>query len=341
MNVCGAFGRLAAPLLALGFASGAGAQSSVTLYGLLDVSAGSFQSAGTARIKGVANGSLSTSFVGFKGSEDLGGGLRAEFALEQFLRADTGASGRFNGDAFYARNAFVGLQGGLGSLRLGRNTTLLFVSTLLFNAFGDSFGISPAIRQVFTPNFGQAFLGDSGWNNSVWYGSPRLGGLTLNALVNAGEGASGANGSNLSAGALYFSGPLGATVAWQRVRNGAFAAPAGWRDQETVQVGASYNFGAAKLFGQFTRVSTTASVNTDADISGIGVSVPLAGGRIVAQYGRATADLGALKNTSQTTSAGYLYDLSKRTELYGVLMNDRLSARSSGNTIAAGMRHRF
>lgn len=341
MTFDAALGRLAALWVATVFASSVSAQSSVTLYGLLDVSTGSFQNAGAARVKEVAGGKLSTSYVGFRGSEDLGGGLRAEFALEQFLRADTGTNGRFTGDAFYARNAFVGLQGGFGSVRLGRNTTLLFVSTLVFNAFGDSFGFSPAIRQLFTPNMGQAFLGDTGWNNSVLYGSPRLGGLTVQALINAGEGASGATGSNLSASALYFAGPLGAAVAWQRVKNGAVAAPAGWRDQDTVQVGASYGFGTVKLFGQFTRVSTQASVNTDADLYGIGASVPLAGGRLIAQYGRATADLGAAKNTSQTASAGYVHDLSKRTELYGALMNDRLTARSSGNTVAAGMRHRF
>jgi hypothetical protein len=73
------------------------------------------------------------------------------FALNSFLRADNGAAGRFNGDAFWARDAYVGLSGAFGTSLLGRNTTPLFVSTLLFNAFGDSFAFSPSIRQLFTP----------------------------------------------------------------------------------------------------------------------------------------------------------------------------------------------
>ena len=121
---------LAAPLAAK-------AQSNVSLYGLIDVSAGQFQTAGTAKLKKVDSGNMTTSFIGFQGKEDLGDGLSAIWKLEGFVRVDSGASGRFAGDTFFSRNAYVGLQGKLGTVTVGRNTTPLFVSTLIFNALGD------------------------------------------------------------------------------------------------------------------------------------------------------------------------------------------------------------
>ena len=99
----------AAPMAAL-------AQSNVSLYGLMDMSAGQFQPPGAAKVWRADSGNMTTSFIGFKGSEDLGGGLNAVFRIEHFLRTDQGAAGRFNGDAFWARNAFAGFQGAFGKI---------------------------------------------------------------------------------------------------------------------------------------------------------------------------------------------------------------------------------
>src|SRR6185436_14110861 len=112
-----------------------------------------------------------------------------------------GAAGRFNGDAFWARDAYVGLSGAFGTTTLGRNTTPLFVSTLLFNAFGDSFGFSPSIRQMFTPAL-LPFFGDTGWNNSLAYASNENNGWSFNLIGNLGEGAAGAAGKNIGANLL-------------------------------------------------------------------------------------------------------------------------------------------
>lgn len=317
------------------------AQSSVSITGLLDGSVGTFQAAGAERVSQVASGSMSTSWFGLRGSESLGGAVRASFALESFLRTDTGNSGRFTGDGFFTRNAFVGLHGDFGNVRLGRNTTPLFVSTLLFNAFGDSFGFSPSIRQQFTPSTGLAFFGDTGWNNSVAYASSPLGGLSLELLANAGEGAAGATGANLSAGARYFARPFAAAATWQRVRNGAFGTPAGWARQDTWQLGASYDFSWLKAFGQFSRVQTYAALKTGSDLWGLGVSVPLGSGSVLLQYGAADANLGASKVDNRTLSLGYNLLLSKRTDIYAVAMRDSLTAKTTGNSMALGMRTRF
>jgi predicted porin len=318
---------------------GARAQS-VTLYGLMDMSAGQFQNAGGDKVWRADSGSMTTSFLGFKGSEDLGGGLKAKFAINTFLRADQGAAGRFNGDAFWARDAYVGLSGAFGTTTLGRITTPLFVSTLAFNAFGDSFAFSPSIRQLFTPSL-LPFFGDTGWNNSVAYASSDYDGLSFNLQANLGEGAAGTHGKNLGANVLYFKGPLGATFAWQQVKNGTFGEPAGFAGQTTWQLGVSYDLTVAKLFGQFTQVRTSAATDTKTNLWSLGTAVPLGGGKVLAQYGHATAHQPGSDPTNKTLSLGYDYSLSKNTDVYAVYMNDRRTGVDDGNSLAAGVRLRF
>lgn len=328
---------------AAGLASAGAAQAqNVGLYGLLDMSAGSFQSAGAAKVWKADSGNMTTSFLGFKGSEDLGGGVKAVFKIEHFLRLDQGAAGRFNGDAFWARNAYVGLSGDFGTTQLGRNTTPLFVSTLIFNAFGDSFGFSPSIRQLFTPSTGLPFFGDTGWNNSILYASPKFGGgFSGSFIANLAEGAPGATGRNLGGNLYWFGGPVGATVAFQRVKNGAFGTPAGWSSQDSVQLGGSYDFGVAKAFAQYTQVKTQATIDMKATLYSLGVKAPVGPGNLLAQYGSAKADFGTSgtpQRTNKTLTIGYDYFLSKSTDVYVVYMNDKLTGVANGNTVAAGLK---
>lgn len=317
------------------------AQPNVSLYGLVDLSAGQFQTAGTAKTRRLDSGNMTTSFLGFQGKEDLGDGWLAIFKLEAFLRTDTGAMGRFDGDSFFARNSYVGLQGKYGTVTVGRNTTPLFVSTLIFNAIGDSFGYSPSIRQLFTPTTGLAFFGDTGWNNSAFYGSPDVGGLTFSLIGNAAEGAAGATGKNVGGNVLYFAGPFAATGAYQQVKNGAFGTPAGWTSQDTWQVGASYDFTVVKLYGQYSRVKTNATQDTESKLTSVGASVPIGLGKVLLQYGNARADFGVSEVTNKTLTLGYDHNLSKNTDLYAVWMNDKLTAKTAGNTVATGIRLRF
>ncbi|HUG24440.1 porin [Piscinibacter sp.] len=315
------------------------AQNQLQIFGLLDMSAGQFQDAGAERVVRVDSGRLSTSFIGFKGSNDLGGGLKSIFAIEHFLRVDRGAAGRFDGEAFWARNAYVGLSGAFGTSVLGRNTTPLFVSTLLFNAFGDSFGFSPSIRQLFAPAV-LPFFGDTAWNNSLSYASNDNDGFTINLIANLGEGVAGVTGRNHGANLMYFSGPLGATFAWQKVRNGAVGTPPGWAGQTTWQFGASYDLEVAKLFGQVTDVETAAAVSTETRLWSFGTSVPIGPGKVLAQYGHATAKT-PVEVEHTTFTLGYDMALSKTTDVYGVFMADKVTGLSTGKTVAAGMRLRF
>ena len=101
------------------------AQIAPTLYGLVDMSVGSFQVPGSDSVRRAESGRMSLSYLGIRGSDDLGGGLRARYALETYIRVDEGAAGRSGTDAFWGRTAYVGLQGAFGTSVLGRSPTPL------------------------------------------------------------------------------------------------------------------------------------------------------------------------------------------------------------------------
>lgn len=324
------FRPLLVPLL-LAAATAASAQSTgnVTLYGLIDMSLGRTQSPGGTATKGIDSGKMTTSYWGVKGTEDLGSGMSAVFALESFMRSDTGAAGRFNGDTFWARNAYVGLGSKAGQVTFGRNTTSLFVQTLMFNAFGDAFGFSPSIRHYFTSN---TVSGDTGWSDSIRYLSPRLGGASFSAHAALGEGN---GGRNLGASVNYGAGPLALAGAWQSVEKGATV-----DDTTTWQLAGSYDLGKAKLFGQYGQVKnkTTPNVN-DYAITGIGASIATSStGKVLVQYGRVSPDTGPRLTTF---TLGYDYFLSTRTDLYAAWMSERKTGTASGTTYGLGVRHRF
>jgi predicted porin len=323
------------------------AQSSATIYGLIDMSAGQFQDAGAQKVTKAQSGNMATSYLGFRGVEDLGGNLKAKFAIESFLRSDTGEAGRFGGDVFWARAAWVGLQGDFGSTTLGRTTNQFFVSTLIFNAFGDSFGYSPSIRQVLTPSVVHSqllpFLGDTGWSNSILYSSPNLGGVSFNLQGSLGEGS--APGRNVGANVLYFGGPFAATVAVQQVKQGIAFAPAiitaGFESQDSAQVGVSFDAKVAKFFGQYSQVKTKAATETKSKVYGLGVSIPVGPGKVLAQYGNAKAQYPTTEVTSKMLTVGYDYFLSKATDVYVVGMRDELTGLATGNTFALGLKMKF
>lgn len=310
------------------------AQSTVSIYGLMDLSIGSSKAPGADTSKtALDSGKMTTSYIGFGSKEDLGGGMAAVFKLESFLRADTGAQGRFDGDPAFARTANVGLtHASIGTVTLGRNTTPLFVSTLLFNAFGDSFGYSPSIRHYFTSG---TTTGDTGWSNSLMYSSPSFGGFRA-GLAGAlkSNGATDSNGGNWGVNAGYGAGPLSASLVVQQVKKDG-AAPVA--DTRTTQLGGAYDFGIAKAYAQYGEVDNQTTGNTY-KISGLGARAPMGAGALLAQWGQIQPKIG---NGRKTLSLGYLHNLSKRSELYAVAMSDKIEGLSSGSSYSVGIRHRF
>ena len=337
-------------LAALGSTS-AQAQSSLTMYGILDLSFGSFENAhNTAtspRVTAVESGKMTTSFMGFKGTEDLGGGLKALFTLESFMRLDTGASGRSSADVFWARNAHVGLAGDFGKFTAGRMDNFLYQQALAFNPFGGSFGFSPTIRLTYGAPFG-VDKGDSGWSNSLAYYTPNLPGFTAAVQVQPGESRTEGLSSGFMVG--YASGPFAVGVGFQTVKSAE--APKADLIKPGKQtfglLGASYDFGVVKVFGQYGQYKGTdlvaATDNIKTKLYQLGVAVPVgANGKVLASYGSQTRELSTGDAEHTVLSLGYDHNLSKRTDVYAVYMrdDDDRAGWKSGDTVAFGIRVRF
>lgn len=324
----------AAAALALGCGAAA-AQSAVQVYGQIDVSGGSFKAPGGDRVTKLASGTLSGSYLGFKGSEDLGGGLSAIFAMESFFQADTGASARtIPGDPFWSRSSWVGLRGGFGQFRMGRITTPLAVSTFLFNPLGDSFDFSPMVRTFFGATGKVA--GDTGWNDSFAYASPSFGGATLNVQYSP---KTAPNGSNIGASLMYFGGPLALTAVAQEV-----GSPFATGKERTYQLGATYDFGVAKVYALVGRVEEGGTGKPTADtrdnLYNLAARVPAGPGSVVVGYGQSKTS-GALQGKREHTLIGYDYGLSKRTNVYLFALSDKLAGTGTGSSIALGIKHNF
>ncbi len=324
-------------ILVAGAALAVAAQAETSIYGLLDLAAGRFQAAGQKHEWKLESGQMSTSYIGIKGTDEIAGTLKVRFQLESFVRADVGGSGRYDGDAFFGRDSFVGLQGLFGSTVLGRNTTPFFLSTASFNPFGDSFGFAPSVRQY----YGGAILGDRSWDNSIAYTNPYDSPLRVSLLANLGEGAVGSTGRNLGVSLFHVDGPLAAGLAVQRVRNSALGLPDGFDKQDAWQLGLTYDFGRLRAFGQYGGVKTRATADVRSTLYQIGASAPLGAGSLLVSYGDASTKSSGVRASQQTLSIGYDYNLSKNTDLYAVYMNDRASGLGTGHTLATGMRLRF
>ncbi|MDP3653305.1 MAG: porin [Rhodoferax sp.] len=332
-------------LCAVGVITVASAQSTVQLAGAVDVYAGRIQMAGDARRTSVVNsGGLTTSWFGVKGSEDLGGGLKANFALSSFLRADTGMQGRFAGDTFFSREATVGLSGGFGSLTLGRGLAPNFLPTVVLNPFGDSFTFSPLVVHKNVPLFngtgwGATTPSDTGWSNQAIYSTPEIGGLRTNLHYQFGEIAGQSGKKNVGVNALYFSGPmaLGAYYERNQVTNPVPVAFALGDTRTDWMLGGSFDFTAVKTFATYGQ-SKAAISTTRAKSYSLGLASPLGSGKILAGLARTRVVAG---NTRNTLSLGYDYNLSRRTDVYVIAMRDRITTFNSGSSLATGIRHRF
>jgi predicted porin len=322
------------------------AQSSVQLMGLVDVYAGRARMAGDAASRNVVNsGGMTTSWWGMRGTEELGGGLKANFLLTGFFQADTGVSGRFANDPLFSRDANVSLAGGFGALALGRMSAPNFLPTILFNPYGDSFVFSPLVLHnnvgLFNgTNWAATTPSDTGWSNQVAYTTPSFNGLTARVQYQFGESATRTSANNVGVHLLYLQGPWGATAFYERdeVSNPVAPAPFATGDEKTDwMVGGSYDFTAAKLFATHGRTRSNLLVPR-ARTSSLGAAIPVGAGKVNLATARTKVTPG---NTRRTTTVGYDYFLSKNTDVYANVMRDSLTNFSSGTSWGVGIRQRF
>lgn len=343
-----------AAFIAMALACSAHAQSSSTLYGSLDLAFGSFQKSAKPADKHltkVDGNSMVTSYLGFKGVEDMGDGLKAGFALETFLRPDTGESGRSAADVFWGRNANVWLQSGLGKVTLGRQASLGFLHAAGFNPFGGAFGLAPAIRLTYGA-WGND-KGDSAWSNTLGYTSPTLYGVTASVQVAPGEAADKSERTSLGGALNYTAGPLSLGFVTHSLRSAEApkANLTAGQKQNFNMLSASYEAGFAKFFAQYGRYDNagyTAANKIDTSLMQLGASVPVtAAAKLLLSYGQSNEkaiDGGTTPKTKHTiATVAYDYWLSKRTDVYTAFMYDKedLSGFASGKTYMVGVRHAF
>jgi predicted porin len=322
-------------------ALGAQAQSSVQLMGLADGYVGSMRMAGDTASKSVmGSGGMTTSWWGMKGTEDLGNGLKANVALTGFLRIDSGSSGRYPGDTMFSRDANVGLSGDFGTVTAGRGLAPNFLPTVIFNPIGDSFTFSPLVLHANVPLTGWAKTtpDDTGWSSEVIYTTPNFSGLSANLHYQVADVAGASGKNNVGFNALYFAGPLALTAFWERDQlKGPVLVSIGSTKTDWM-LGGSYDAKVAKAYMTYGQSSTDLNSTKGKTLS-LGVSAPIsANGKLLAAYATTKMTAG---NTRDTLTVGYDHNLSKRTDVYAMVMHDQITTFSSGTSVGVGVRHRF
>jgi len=303
--------KIATLALAAAAAVSAHAQSTsaVTLFGIVDANVRQVKN-GDNSVKSLSNNGLNSSRLGVRGTEDLGGGLRAGFWLEHGFTVDTGTQS--DTTRFWNRRATVSLMGGFGELRLGRDYTPSYSGYSDFDVFGDN-GVAAAGK--FAEKLGSNADTLTRADNMVSYFAPSLlGGFYGQASVAAGEGTAGKKYVGGRVG--YAAGPLNVSVAAGRTD----VTPVAGDDQhDVIDAGASYDFGFVKLSGYY---SEDKLASMKLATYNLGVSVPLGAGVLRGSYINANASgtnaTGAsiAANDASQFALGYIYNLSKRTALY-------------------------
>lgn len=337
------------------------AQSSVTLFGIVDTT---FKrgSGSTASRTAIGSGGNSSSRLGFRGVEDLGGGMRASFWLESGPNADDGSGGTTNtsnqttgtsggGALTFGRRATISLGGAWGELRLGRDYSVQYYNRFEFDPFGNN-GVGSSQTNV-------GSLGgpvSSRVSNAIMYFlPPNLGGFYGELQYYLGENAShvGATADDGEGGGVrlgYRTGPLNVAAAHARTQ---YARTATTGNISASNIAARYQFGDFIAMGGYYRDT----VDTIAGLTGRGLQI---GGT----YRVGAGDIKLLLSNYKTTAAGnpetkkislgYVHNVSKRTAVYSTfarvqnsggattaLNNSVTGANRSSSGLDIGVRHSF
>ena len=287
-------------------ASGAAmAQSSVTVYGVVDTSVAYVK--GAENVSGLLNSGNATSRLGFKGVEDLGNGLKAEFVLEGQVNPDDGGSA-----LDFKRQSTVGLTSNeFGTVRLGRALTASYNAVSRYDMFG-TVGLGSTLSWS-----GKQLGYQVRSSNMVSYISPKFAGFGVGVDYGFGEQTENRTNRFVGIGATYDNGPLSLGLGYDKQNNALGDTAFADEDQKTWQVGGSYDFGVAKVAAFYKNTKYTEVANNDSwkvKSYNLGVSAPVgAAGVVKAAYNNYKDD----GNKAQQFSLGYVHSLSKRTAIYG------------------------
>lgn len=313
------------------------AQSAVEIYGVADMGfvaeSGTTPTATTkvTPVNKLTSGVQSGTRLGFKGTEDLGDGMKAFFVLETGIAADTGG---FNqGNTAFARQSFIGLQSDLGTLTLGRQYVPLFNTMMVADPFAA--GMAGAAQNLMP-------TGGIRMNNTIKYASPMFAGFSTEVAFGFGEAVDNSSkGQERSAAINYSEGDLKVALAYndwtEKVVNTATnPVTITYRPKRKDWfLAANYDLKVAKIFAGV----------TDTDFGGvksndylIGAQIPFGKHTFIASY--INKDVRNVSNEDANQIAlGYTYAFSKRTNLYaawGRINNDSEAGYTVGNNSDPG-----
>ena len=290
------------------FAGAASAQSSVTLYGTLDVGGKYIKNDGSAKRVSEGTDGIASSELRLSGVEDLGGGLKAGFNIRSGFNPDTGTTNT----QFWNRRSTVSLFSNGGELRLGRDYKPDFWNQAIFDAFGAN-GLGAAL------NVAQAYPGTRESNSIGYFLPSNLGGFYGQGMVAASEGGTNTDRAGRYIGARlgFAAGPFDVafSAATQRY-DIASGLNAKGDSQKTYNIGGSYDFGFLKLQGFYERDSLA---HFKEDRFSPNAIIPMGQGEVHLGYNYSKFRIDATGKSTKVDmfAATYQYNLSKRTAMYG------------------------
>ncbi len=347
------------------------AQSSVTIYGRVNASVGNEKATVRAADGSVtselsqakqfngSDGGLTGSRWGLIGTEDLGGGLKAIFKLENRFSIDTGVAA----DPYFGGDAFVGLTGGFGAVKLGRMTTVLDVVRAIAispNVFDSAFTPTSNVYRVNRTGTGVSSSNDYSGRaaNMIRYESPNFSGFTFGVnyamdekLVDADVTKNGVRNTALMV--RYKQGPQDVAVGYSK--EDMYSNPtSAVNDRKYTSLSGAYDFGVVRVSGGYNRRCGDTAVANNATVTDgkdneytLGLTVPMGAFAFSGGYASAKVkEAGATVAKASGFGLGVTYSLSKRTRLYAgyrdYATKDAAGIKRTENRLyAAGVRHDF
>ena len=320
------------------FAGAASAQSSVTLYGLVDMGV-MRTSSGTSNAAndGVGNRGEwnlkqgAASRLGVRGSEDLGGDLKANFQIEHRFNPDTGT--QTNANVFWHGRSYVSLSSNVGTVYLGRE----FVPAFWVAAAGDPWGwdnIGQLGQNYTFAAYGSADGATSIRNaNTVGLKTANYGGFSAELAVSGGEGA---RGRAVGFNAQYAAGPLYVGVGVDTTDN--LSGVPNQVDPRLVVVTAKYAFGPVAPSLTYAQNRTATDTKTKSIALGLTAKVGPSG---EVRFGVGRLDPEGSDNNSTKVALGYMHGLSKRTSVYADVATVKTDNKDRAKAFGVGVKHTF
>ena len=302
----------------------------VTLYGRVYVNFESVEAKGGAGLPRRNRVEDRVSLFGIRGTEDLGGGLKAFFQLETPFRPDQG------GTTFATRNSGVGLQGAFGSLLLGRWDSPMKISQTAVDPFGD-IGLGDITAAALrSGTFSQRL------DNTVQWWSPNWGGFSLRAAYTANEGkGAGINPYQFGGSVTFTRGPIYLAYAYEEHRDSVGQTATAGVTEKGNAISGRFSFGPARISGQYGEYKRTGATTNKgwmlgADLT-FGKNVLLASYQNSKDGGSNTA---ATQPECDVWAVGYRYDFTRRTSFiaeYADVDNNAASTCNFGQGALGGV----